>query len=125
MLNNYLSKVLTSGMNIRMQGYSLIEGNYFEDVLNPVTSRDSSAVGYWDLRDNNLATEADVASGNRFGITWDDGNSGTVNATSWTTTASFPMPLGYGYTPDPFQCVHDGLRAVVGPDRSLATLKCN
>jgi pectate lyase len=124
MLNNYLYKVLVSGINVRMGGYSLVEANYFETVLNPVTARDSTAIGYWDLRNNNLASKADVSAGNAFGVTWDAGNSGTVNATDWTTTAAFPGPLGYTYTPDPFQCVHDGLRAVAGAGKGLATLKC-
>jgi pectate lyase len=124
MLNNYLYKVMVSGINVRMGGYSLVEANYFETVLNPVTARDSSAVGYWDLRNNNLASKADVSAGNAFGITWDAGNSGTVNATDWTTTAAFPEPLGYTYTADPFQCIHDGLRAVVGAGKGLVTLKC-
>jgi pectate lyase len=123
-LNNHFYKVMVSGINVRMDGYSLVEANYFEDVLNPVTSRDSSAIGYWDLRNNNLATKADVASGNKFGITWDAGNAGTVNATDWTTTAAFPVALGYSYTADPFQCVHDGLRAVAGAGKGLVTLKC-
>jgi pectate lyase len=124
-LNNQFSKILTSGINVRMQGYALIEGNYFENVLNPVTSRDSAAVGYWDLRDNNLASAADVAPGNSFGITWDKGSSGTVNASDWTTTAAFPGSLGYDYHADPFQCVSDGLRAVAGAGKALATLTCH
>jgi pectate lyase len=124
MLNNYLYKVMVSGINVRMGGYSLVEANYFETVLNPVTARDSSAVGYWDLRNNNLASKADVSAGNAFGITWDAGNSGTVNATDWTTTAAFPEPLGYTYAADAFQCVHDGLRGVAGAGKGLATLKC-
>jgi pectate lyase len=124
LLNNHLSKVMTSGINVRMGGFALVEGNYFESVLNPVTSRDSSAIGYWDLRNNNLASAADVAAGNTFGITWDAGNAGTVNATDWTTTMAFPIALGYSYTADPFQCVHDGLRAVAGAGKGFATLKC-
>jgi Pectate lyase len=124
MLNNYLYKILVSGINVRMGGYSLVEANYFETVLNPVTARDSSAVGYWDLRNNNLASKADVSAGNAFGITWDSGSAGTVNATEWTTTAAFPVALGYTYTADPFQCVHDGLRAVAGAGKGMATLKC-
>jgi pectate lyase len=124
MLNNYLYKVTVSGINVRMDGYSLVEANYFETVMNPVTARDSTAIGYWDLRNNNLATKADVALGNAFGITWDAGSAGTVNATDWTTTAAFPVALGYSYTADPFQCVHDGLRAVTGAGKGLATLKC-
>jgi pectate lyase len=124
MLNNYLYKVVVSGINVRMGGYSLIEANYFETVLNPVTARDSSAIGYWDLRNNNLATAADVAAGNKFGITWDAGSTGTVNATDWTTTATYPEALGYSYTADPCQCVHDGLRAVAGAGKGLVTLRC-
>ena len=123
-LNNYFHQVLTSGINVRMGGYSLVEANYFEDVKNPVTSRDSSAVGFWDLRDNNLASAADVASGNPFKISWDAGSAGTVNAADWKTTAAYPVALGYTYHADSFQCVHDGLRAVVGAGKGLATLKC-
>ena len=123
-VNNLFSKVQASGINVRMGGYALIEANYFEDVKNPVTSRDSSAVGFWDLRNNNLASAADVAPGNRFGITWDDGNSGTVNATAWTTTAAFPIALGYSLTAQPAQCVHDGLRAAAGANKELVTLEC-
>jgi pectate lyase len=124
LFNNELTKILTSGINVRMEGYALVEANYFEDVLNPVTSRDSPMVGYWELRDNNLATAADVAAGNAFGITWDKGNDGTVNATDWTTTMKFPTPLGYDYHADSWDCVRDGLRAVVGSGKGLATLTC-
>jgi pectate lyase len=124
LLNNYFLKISASGVNVRMGGYALVEANYFETVVNPVTARDSSAVGFWDLRKNNLASAADVAPGNHFGITWDAGSAGTVNATAWTTTAAYPEALGYTYTADPFQCVHDGLRAAVGAGKGLATLKC-
>jgi len=125
MLNNYFYQVLTTGINVRMGGFSLVEANYFEKVKDPVTARDSSAIGYWDLRDNNLASAADVGPGNRFGITWDNGNAGTVNATDWTTTMAYPEPLGYTYHADPFQCIHDGLRAAAGAGKGLATLKCH
>lgn len=124
LLNNFFSKVQTSGINVRMGGYALIEANYFENVKNPVTARDSSAVGFWDLRNNNLVTAADVAPGNQFGITWDDGNSGTVNATAWATSAAFPVALGYSLAAQPAQCVHDGLPAVAGANKALATLRC-
>ncbi|MEP7048957.1 MAG: polysaccharide lyase family 1 protein [Pseudomonadota bacterium] len=123
-LNNVFSKVEASGINVRMGGYALIEDNYFENVNNPVTARDSSEVGFWDLRNNNLTSAADVAPGNPFGITWDAGNAGTLNATTWTTTAAFPVALGYTLRADPAQCVHDSLRAVAGASKGLATLKC-
>ncbi|HET8938237.1 MAG TPA: hypothetical protein VFN67_32560 [Polyangiales bacterium] len=124
-LNNLFEKVLVSGINVRMGGYALVEANYFKDVKNPVTSRDSDEVGFWDLRDNNLATAADVAAGNRFGITWDDGNKGTVNALDWSTTQKFPEPLGYTYQAQPYACVRDGLKAVAGAGKKLATLACD
>jgi len=123
-LNNYFHQVLTSGINVRMGGYSLVEANYFEGVVDPVTARDSPEVGFWDLRRNNLASTVDVAPGNRFGITWTNGSAGTVNATSWTTSAAYPVDLGYSYKADPFQCIHDGLRAAAGAGKALATLKC-
>jgi pectate lyase len=124
MLNNYFLNVSTSCINVRMSGYSLVEANYFENVVNPVTARDSDAIGFWELHDNNLASAADVAPGNAFGISWTDGSSGTVNATDWTTTATLPEALGYDYQAQPFQCIHDGLRATVGAGKGLVTLKC-
>ena len=66
---------------------SLIEANYFENVKNPVTSRDSSRIGYWELRNNYVGS----------GITWDT-PSGAVNATNWGSTQSYG-PTGYSYTP--------------------------
>ncbi len=123
-LNNYFSEISASGINVRMGGYALVEANYFENVRDPVTARDSDAIGFWELRDNNLASAADVATGNRFGISWDAGSSGTVNATDWKTSAAYPVALGYTYKADPFQCIHDGLRAAVGAGNGLVTLKC-
>ncbi|MBN1653326.1 MAG: polysaccharide lyase family 1 protein [Deltaproteobacteria bacterium] len=125
--NNYFNNVTTYGINVLMGGYALIEANYFENVHNPVTSREGRSIGYWELRDNNLAVAADVAPGNAFGITWDDGDEGDadgVNATDWTTTAAFPDELGYGYEADSFQCVREGLREVAGAYKNLATLAC-
>jgi len=123
LLNNYISKVDTSGINVRMNGYSLVESNYFESVQNPVTSRDSSAIGYWELRGNNVASPADFA---KFGITWvASPSTPTLDATAWTTTAVFPVALGYTYAADPAQCLKDRLRAVAGAGKGLATLTCN
>ena len=121
-LNNVISGVTTSGINVRMDGYALIEGNFFENVKNPVTSRDSSAIGYWELRGNNITGPPDFST---FGIIWAASSSTpTVDATEWKTTAAFPVPLGYAYAVDAPQCVHDGLSAVAGAGKGLATLKC-
>ena len=45
---------------MRMGGVALIESNFFENALNPVTSRYSDEVGFWDLRNNHVGP----------GITW-------------------------------------------------------
>ena len=124
-LNNQFDKVLVSAINVRMKGYALVEGNDFQNVKNPVTARDSDEVGFWELRDNNLQSAADVGPGNAFGIGWTDGDKGTVNATDWKTTAAFPEPLGYTYQAQPHACVHAGLRAVAGAGKQLATLSCH
>lgn len=106
--NNYFHNVHTSGINVRMGGLSLIESNVFDTVLDPVTSRDSSAIGFWDLR-NNLAT----------GITWDAGSSGTVNATNWQTTRAFGS-TGYSYTLTPVGSVVSNVVATAGAGTNLA-----
>jgi pectate lyase len=122
-VNNYLHQVKTSGANIRMKGYSLIEANYFDTVKNPVTSRDSDAIGYWDLRDNNITGPADFAT---YNITWSDSDSSpSVNATDWKTTAAYPEALGYSYTAGSPACMRAGLSSVAGAGKGLATLKCD
>jgi pectate lyase len=122
-LNNYINRVATSGANIRMDGYALIEGNWFENAKNPVTSRDSDALGYWDLRGNNIASPADFT---KYNITWGTSSSTpTKDATDWTNTAPFPVDLGYTYTADPPACLKSGLLSVAGAGKGLATLKCN
>ena len=106
--NNYYKNVHTSGINVRMGGTSLIESNVFETVMNPVTSRDSSKIGYWDLR-NNISS----------GITWDAGSSGTINAVNWTTTKAFGA-TGYSYTPTPVASVKAKVIATAGAGTNLA-----
>ncbi len=123
-VNNYFLDVSASCINVRMGGYALVEANFFEKVVNPVTARDSDAIGFWELKANNLASAADVAPGNCSGITWSKGDTGTVNATAWTTTAAYPEPLGYELAAQPFQCIHDGLRAAAGAGKGRVTLKC-
>jgi pectate lyase len=121
--NNLYSSILTSGANIRMSGYSLIEGNYFENSQNPVTSRDSDAIGYWELRNNNIKTPADFTT---FGITWvASPSSPTRDANDWVSTAKFPASITYTYTAQDPACVKQKLPAVAGAGKGLAQLSCN
>lgn len=120
--NNLYSGVLTSGANIRMGGYSLIEGNWFENAQNPVTSRDSPSIGYWQLRGNNVQSPADFS---RFGITWvASGSSPSRDATDWTSTATFPLGIPYAYTVQDPSCVKQNLPAAAGAGKGLAKLNC-
>jgi pectate lyase len=124
MLNNYFTDVRVSGINVRMGGYSLVEGNYFEQVQNPVTSRDSSALGFWELRNNNIMTPADFST---YGIKWVASTSTpTKDATDWVSTGTFPTSeMPYTYNVDAPACLKAGLRSVVGAGKGLATLLCN
>jgi len=122
MLNNVFDRIGASGINVRMGGYALVEANHFENVKNAVTSRDSTALGYWELRDNNVKSPGDFTSS---GLTWSaSSDQPTKDATDWTTTAAFPEPLGYPYTADPAACLKGNLIKYAGAGKKLATLKC-
>ena len=106
-----------------MGGYSLIEGNWFEDSKNIITSRDSPDQGWWEIKpSNNILVSADFS---KYGITWGTSDATLKNADDWTTTKAFPVALGYTYKVDSAQCVKDGLAAVAGAGKGLATLKCD
>ncbi|TFW36183.1 pectate lyase family protein [Massilia horti] len=107
--NNYFGNVETSGINVRMGGLALIESNYFENIANPVTSRDSSSIGYWDLRNNYVGS----------GITWTSASGTYVNATNWATTKSYGS-VGYSYTPDAAANVKAKVIATAGARTNLA-----
>lgn len=107
--NNYFGNVDTSGINVRMGGVALIESNYFENIANPVTSRDSSAIGYWDLRNNYVGS----------GITWTSASGTYVNATNWATTQAYGS-VGYSYTPDAAANVKAKVIATAGARTNLA-----
>lgn len=105
--NNYFNRVVTSGINVRLGGISLIESNYFENCQNPITSRDSSSIGYWDLRNNFVGS----------GITWttpEDDSSPFANASDWKTSKAFTATLGYSYTADTAACVKTIATATAG-----------
>jgi pectate lyase len=120
--NNLYSGVSASGANIRMGGYALIEANWFENARNPVTSRDSSAIGWWELRNNNIRSPADFGT---HGITWSASSSSSRDATDWVTTATFPVAIPYAYTAQDPACVKQKLPAAAGAGKALATLSCD
>jgi pectate lyase len=94
--NNYYDHITSSGINVRMGGVALIESNYFENAANPVTSRYSDGVGYWDLRNNHVGQ----------GISWTTESDTLANAEDWSSTQAFPAgELDYSYTPDDAACV--------------------
>jgi len=120
--NNLYSGVMASGINVRMGGYALIESNYFENAKNPVTSRDSSAIGYWELRNNNITKPADFGT---YGVSWTDPDgSPSRNASDWSSTAAYPVGISYSYTPDAPACVKANLPKVAGAGTGLAKLSC-
>jgi len=118
MYNNFYNNITSSGINVRQAGYSLIESNWFQNSLNPVTCRyDSSNCGFWDLRNNNIRNPGDFAT---YNITWTAG--GTIDATNWTTTAPFPITIPYAYSPVTAQCVKDKIASVAGVGKNNAQL---
>jgi pectate lyase len=121
--NNIYRDVDVSGINVRDHGQALIEANWFEDALNPVTSRDSPWTGDWDLRNNNIRSPDDFAT---YHITWSKSERTLKNADDWVTTKPFPdSELTYKYTADPVQCVHDHLAEVAGPGKGDKLLVCS
>ncbi|WIH06042.1 polysaccharide lyase family 1 protein [Xanthomonas translucens pv. graminis] len=111
--NNYFNNVLTSGINVRMGAVALIEANYFENAKNPVTSRDSSEIGDWDLINNYVGS----------GITWsvpDSTSKPYANASTWISSKTFPQPLGYMYTAIPAAQVKAKVIATAGAGTNLA-----
>ena len=118
MYNNLYDGITGSGINVRQAGYALIESNWFQNSVNPVTCRyDSSNCGKWELRNNNVTNPGDFAT---YNITWTSG--GTIDATNWTTTAPFPISIPYSYSPVAPQCVKDKLAQVAGVGKNGATL---
>lgn len=120
--NNLYSGVMTSGANIRMGGYSLIEGNYFENAQNPVTSRDSSSIGFWQLRNNNIKSPADFAL---YNISWVASDSSpNRDATDWTTTSNYPLGIPYPHTVQDAACMKQKLPSVAGAGKGMNKLSC-
>jgi pectate lyase len=120
--NNFYTGITTSGINVRSGGNALVEKNWFENSLNPLSCRfDTVNCGKWDLRGNNLTSSADNAT---YGIQWSDPGTDGINADTWTTTGAFPISL-YTYTAETPACVKDNLAKVAGVGKGLAALRCN
>jgi pectate lyase len=108
--NNYFGNILSSGINVRMGGVALIESNFFENAVNPVTSRYSPEPGFWDLRNNHIGPN----------ITWTVEDDTLANADSWQSTITFPASeLGYAYTPDRAGCIKQIVFAQAGANLDL------
>jgi pectate lyase len=105
LFNNYYTTITGSGINVRMGGVALIESNFFEDVANPVTSRFSDVVGFWELRDNHVGEN----------ITWTEEEDTLANADDWQSTGASPEgEPSYEYAPDRAACVEQIVRATAG-----------
>ena len=103
--NNYYTGITGSGINVRMGGVALVESNFFENVANPVTSRFSDVVGFWELRNNHVGDN----------ITWTVEDDTLANADDWQSTGAFPAgEPSYAYTPDAADCVEQIVRATAG-----------
>jgi len=110
LFNNYFGTITSSGINVRMGGVALIESNFFENALNPITSRYSDAAGFWDLRNNHVGPN----------ITWDVEEDTFANGDTWQSTTTFPNgELGYAYTPDRAGCVKQIVSAQAGANLEL------
>ncbi|MEI7189760.1 pectate lyase PelB [Dickeya dianthicola] len=117
--NNLYTGLTSSGLNVRQNGKALIENNWFENAVNPVTSRyDGSNFGTWVLKGNNITKPADFAT---YNITWTADTKAYVNADSWTSTGTYPT-VPYSYSPVSAQCVKDKLANYAGVGKNLATL---
>ncbi|GAA5169067.1 discoidin domain-containing protein [Viridibacterium curvum] len=114
--NNYYNQILGSGINARVNSNNLIEGNYFENSVNPVVARYSSVIGYWDLRNNNILSPSDFGA---YGITWTVDSDTKKNADDWTTTKPFPIALPYTYTVQPALKVKCITLAAAGAGKGL------
>lgn len=96
--NNYFKNVSKTGINSRMGARALVEGNYFENVNNPILSKDSPEAGCWETKDNFFQPSPTysevVGSANVLAI-------GDVVNNQVTSTCSVSVP--YSYTLDPVQ----------------------
>lgn len=107
--NNYISNLSIHGMNARMGGRIRIEGNYFENVNNPIiASDDSPQAGCWETGENTFVPKPSYSRsvGNGALVI------GEVINGQVTSTCSVSIP--YQYSLDPSQDVPEIIKANVG-----------
>jgi pectate lyase len=82
---NHYDGIQTSGINLRMGAVGLIENNVFVNSDNPIISKDSPELGFWDLRGNIFQN-----------ISWSDVDDGEAIATdNEADTATYDVPYAY------------------------------
>lgn len=67
--NNYYRNVMSTGVNVRMDGLARIEGTVFEDSQHPIVGVYSRRIGFWEVEDNQFINVS--ASGSCLGVTTD------------------------------------------------------
>ncbi len=112
-----------SGINVRQAGTALIQNNWFENSINPVTCRyDGSNCGKWDLRNNNVMSPADFVT---YNITWTAGDNAAQDAVdrAWKSNVRLALPA-YMATVEPVtaQCVKAHLKEFAGAGKGLQEL---
>ncbi len=87
--NNYYENVMSTAINARMGARMRIEGNYFENVNNPIVSFYSDALGYWDTADNVFDH-----------VTWEENtSSGIIAGPNVGSTVSYKPAYSYTAVP--------------------------
>lgn len=86
--NNLYQNILESGINSRMGATIRIENNVFENTKNPIVSLFSSAVGYWDIRNNQLTSTV-----------WENSPDGVIAGPSLNSTGVLNLPYSFTQLP--------------------------
>jgi pectate lyase len=88
-VNNYYKDILSTGINARMGATIRIDGNHFEDCINPIVSFYSDELGYWDVADNIFEN-----------VTWKENtSSGIIAGPDVGSTVSYQPPYSYSLVP--------------------------
>lgn len=108
--NNYFNGINETGINSRMGALIRIENNHFKNSSNPILSKDSSAIGFWDVRNNlfeNVDWNASTCNGEAPGTCLI-----AFNGTDVPSTTTYDPP--YAYTLDDAEDVEEIVTACAG-----------